>query len=120
MILTFSLPMLIAWFWHLDMAHNQCTPIIPITLGAIVGSLFIFSISQRIDDMSIALSKVNQYIGRNTFVILAFSQVIIMTINKYWQLNGILKYGLLAIVLFMGIVVKNRVINIWKGSALNN
>lgn len=118
--LSFSISVIISLFWHLDMAHNQCVPIIQISVGAIVGTLFIFSVSRKIDEYTQTGSKINQYIGRNTFVILAFSQVIIMTLNKYWQLNGVIKYSLLVVALFVLIIVKNKMVNTWKSLTLNN
>jgi len=101
-------------FWHLDMAHNQCLPILPITIGAIIGSLFMISISMIVDKHFSTLSKVCQTIGRETFVIIAFSQIIIMTLNKYWQVGSIVKYALLTMILGILIMSKNRLVVFWN------
>lgn len=114
-LITLIFSLTISIFWHLDMAHNQCVPIIPLTIGAISGSLFIFSVSKIIDFSYSKFSNLFQSIGRETFVILAFSQIIIMTINKYWIVNGFIKYAILAVCLYVIIELKNIIVSIWNG-----
>lgn len=107
----FILTLAISHFWHLDMARNQCLPLIPLAVGAFAGTAFTCSVSQVIDHHSKWLSKVLQTVGRETFVILAFSQVIIMTINKYFNLNAVLKYCILIMTLVAITYIKRILVN---------
>jgi hypothetical protein len=70
-----------------------------LTIGAIAGTLMIFMVSSWIDkhlkDVSIMLQKV----GNETYLIVAFSQIIIMLLNEYFSLNAVLKYSILIIVI---------------------
>lgn len=91
----------ISQFWQLDLAWNQITPIIPLTLGALSGTLMIFRLSVWIENKTKFVSTVLQRVGRETYVVLAFSQVAIMCINHLFTFNPLLKYGILVIALIL-------------------
>lgn len=91
----------ISQFWQLDLAWDQITPIIPLTLGALTGTLMIFRLSVWIENKTKFVSTILQRVGRETYVILAFSQVTIICINYLFTLNPFFKYGILIIVLIL-------------------
>ena len=88
-------------FWRLDLAWNQITPIIPLTLGALAGTLMLFRLSVWIENKTKFISTILQRVGRETYVVLAFSQITIMCINHFFTLNPLLKYGILVVVLIL-------------------
>lgn len=91
----------ISQFWRLDMAWNQITPIIPLTLGAFTGTLMVFRMSVWIRNTTVVFSSILQHVGQETYVVLAFSQVTIMCINHLFTLNPLLKYTILIIALIL-------------------
>lgn len=92
---------LISCFWHLSMAWNQIVPLIPITIGALSGTWMVFMGSVYIERKSHRLSSILQHIGQETFVVVAFSQVIIKMINHYCTINPIIKYLILVVTLWV-------------------
>jgi fucose 4-O-acetylase-like acetyltransferase len=92
---------IISYFWHLSMAWNQITPIVPITIGAVSGTCMIFMVSVMIERKGKYLSSILQAIGRETYLVLAFSQIIIMFINHYMDINPLVKYALLVVALVL-------------------
>ena len=88
-------------FWQLDLAWNKITPIIPLTLGAVTGTLMVFRLSVQIRNASTMFSSILQQVGRETYVVVAFSQVTVMCINYLFTLNPLLKYAILVIVLIL-------------------
>lgn len=103
----FGITFLFSQLWHLDMARNQCTPMIPITISAISGTTFIALISIITDKYTTRISTIFQAIGKETFVILSFSQVIILSFNKFFVLNAVIKYVLLILILFIVKLIKD-------------
>lgn len=95
----FIITLVISFFWHLDMARNQCVPIIPLTIGAFSGTACVALLSIRIERIGGKISRLLQAIGRETFIILAFSQIIIVILNKYLSINFVLKYIFLVLIL---------------------
>lgn len=91
--------LIISIFWHLDMARNQCVPIIPLTIGAFSGTACVALLSVRIERIGGIISRLLQAIGRETFIILAFSQIIIVIFNKYFPMHFVLKYIFLTLIL---------------------
>lgn len=114
LIVFLALTILISHFFTLDMSRNQCLPIIPLTIGAVSGTLFICGISRYIDRYFIRVSQILQSVGRETFIILAFSQVFIMSMNKYFVINPIIKYFLLIAALVVVKYIKDFIIDIYK------
>lgn len=98
-LLTMSVSFVIALHFRLDMATYKITPIIPIIIAALSGIFFLLTVSSIISRFNI-LSKTIQYIGRHTYEILGFSQVIIMIINRNTSIGVILKYIILIIILY--------------------
>jgi fucose 4-O-acetylase-like acetyltransferase len=96
-------------FWQLSMAWNQIMPIIPITIGAIAGTLMIFMLSGYIERNSSRLSSLFQSIGKETYIVVAFSQVIIKIVNHYWMINPLVKYLLLVLMLLVLKLCKDQV-----------
>ncbi|MCM1221095.1 MAG: acyltransferase family protein [Bacteroides sp.] len=89
----------ISYYWHLDMASNTITPVIPLTIGAVSGTLMMFTISSFIAKYSKWCSNLLQAIGRETYIIVAFSQITIILLNQHFTLNTVVKYSMLMIVL---------------------
>lgn len=114
MILTFTVTLYISRFYHLDMSRNQCLPLIPLTLAAISGTIFMTSVSYLMDKHVGWLSGIIQSIGKETFSILAFSQIIIMILNKYFLLNAIFKYCILITALICIKYLKDAVVHLYK------
>lgn len=115
----FVITAIVSQYWHLDMAFNNIKPFIPITIGAISGTLMTFIIAIYIDKRCKILSMILQRIGRNTFIIVAFSQIIIILLNKYYDLNFFIKYLLLVIILIFIQYIKTIMIKlISNGSKL--
>lgn len=119
MIPTFAISLSISHFWHLDMSRNQCLPLIPLTIAAISGTIFMASISLVIDKRYCWLSKRLQLIGKETFIILAFSQILIMILNKYLVINGIFKYCLLIITIVIIKYIKDAIVNLYCTMSTN-
>lgn len=109
LILGFLITFIVSHFWKLDMAWNNITPVIPLTIGAIAGTFMIFTLSSFIVINYPKGSSLFQYIGKNTFVIVAFSQVIIILCNTHLVCNSIIKYTILLFCLWGIIYVKNGI-----------
>lgn len=80
--------LLISMKWRLDMAWNNITPIIPITIGAISGTILVYMISVFVDQKLPICSRMFQSIGRETYLILALSQIVIIYLNEIFSLSG--------------------------------
>lgn len=98
-LLSFILLALVPHFWRLDMCYNQILPLIPITLGAIAGSLLVAWLSIGLTRYGRCIATWMAGVGQETFIIIAFSQLTIMVINQNAPMNPIFKYILLVIVL---------------------
>lgn len=99
----------VSCYWHLDMAWNIITPVMPITIGAVAGTLFIFMISRMIENYMKVGTKILSAVGRETYVVVAFSQIIIMLFNKYMTMGIIPKYLCLVLVLIALVYIKNGI-----------
>ena len=95
----FIVTVVISHFYRLDLAWNNIIPIIPLTVGAIVGTLMIFRLSVWIEQHMKRCSSILQAIGKETYILVAFSQVIIMYINHFFMINVLWKYVILVVVL---------------------
>ena len=82
----------ISHFWRLDLCFNIILPILPLTISAISGSLMIFMIASMIHKHLNFLSINLQKVGNETYLFVAFSQIIIMLLNEFFSLNVVLKY----------------------------
>ncbi|MDE5941668.1 MAG: acyltransferase family protein [Muribaculaceae bacterium] len=104
----------VSLYCHLDMARNICLPLLPVTLGAFAGIFFLDSISVLIDRHCAWLSKILASVGRETFIILSFSQIIIMALNKYFTLPSPAKYLLLALILIVLKYLKDAAVTLYN------
>lgn len=105
----FAIALTISCFWKLDMAWNNIIPVIPLSIGALAGSIMMFTLASYIVIKLPKVSAVLQYIGRETFVIVSFSQIIIILCNTWLSCNPIIKYIILMICLLLIINIKNGV-----------
>ena len=108
-LLCFVITFGISLFYRLDMAWNNITPIIPMTIGSVSGTLMIFHISFYLDRKYKYLSNVFSAIGRETYVIVAFASAIIMFFNQYVTQNVLVKYISLIVILLILVKVKHIV-----------
>lgn len=99
--LLFMVTVMVSHFWHLDLAWNHITPVIPLTIGAMAGTLMIFRLSVWIERYIKWCASLLQKVGQETYIVVAFSQVIIMCMNHFFAINLILKYAFLVIVLVL-------------------
>lgn len=103
----FVLTATISRFYHLDMCFNIILPIIPLTIGAVAGSTMIFMVSGVINRNTKYLSKVLIAVGKETYIVVAFSQITIIILNAYVPMHSILKYTILVAVLIALTYLKN-------------
>ena len=113
-LVTLSVTIIISHYWSLDMNCNHVLPMLPLTIAAIAGTFFISIVSMAIGKYTSHVSKILQTIGKETFLILAFSQIIIQIINKYLIINVVPKYILLVFVLLLMKVSKDRIACVWN------
>ncbi len=109
---------LLSHFWMLDMFLNRILPIFPQTIAALVGTYMVFSLSKLIDKAKVKnpiiafIPRILQIVGKETFIVVAFSQLIIRMINEYFILNSIIKYLVLVVILCLLGVVKNKIVKL--------
>ena len=97
----FLLTVCISHFYGLDLCFNNILPIVPLSIGALSGTFMVFYMSMLIERHLPKLTGVLTAIGRETYVIVAFSQIIIMAINALCPMNIAIKYGILVVLLFL-------------------
>lgn len=68
LFITFS----VSHFWRLDMCFNGILPVMPLTIGALSGTLMVFYISMLIERHLPMVTNVMTAIGRETYIIVAF------------------------------------------------
>ena len=112
-LFTFLLTCSVSYKWRLDMAWNNITPIVPLIIGALAGSLFILQLSRHIQKTSI-LSKIFVAIGRETYLLVAFSQITIMVLIKYTSLSAPIRYFLMVIALIVLKIMKDKLNRVLK------
>lgn len=105
-VLPFMVSAFISSYASLDMAVNSCRPIALLTVSALCGCLGIFFISFSMSKVKF-VSEIMSSIGKETYIILAFSQILIMLANKYTSLGAISKYVMLSLALFVIALIKN-------------
>ena len=103
--LSSGLVLLISRYWRLDMALNAVLPIIPKTVGAFAGYVFLSIISILItiptNRLSSLITRTLSGIGRETFLIMALSQIILVYVNAYFSFNAAIRYLLAIVVLVL-------------------
>ncbi len=93
---------IVSHFWRLDMAWNNILPIIPLTIGAFSGFFLISTVASVISNRIKFLSKILQGVGKETYIVLAFSQVLSMTIINCTSIDRITR-NLIVIILLVAI-----------------
>lgn len=88
-IVCLLITIVISHFWRLDLAWNNIIPVIPLTIGALAGCIMIATFSSFINKKSVVLTKVLTEIGKETYLIMAFSQIINMTIIQCTSIGRI-------------------------------
>ena len=89
------------------MAWNNILPVLPLTIGAVAGTLMMFSLSVYIEKYSVYATKWLSKIGQETFVVVAFSQIIMMVMIQYTSWSSLIRYLILAVSLVSIVVIKN-------------
>lgn len=117
-VLAFLIVAVISYYWRLDMCFNNIIPVLPLTIGAFSGTIMVFMLAEFIEKHSRLVSRILISIGRETYVIVAFSQITIMLLNEYFQLNVIIKYALLIIVLIIIKYTKDTINSIFQKKIL--
>jgi len=110
----FALALGISHFWRLDMCFNNILPVVPLAIGAIAGTMMMFTLSSYIAKYTKVCSRALQAVGRETYVVVAFSQITIMLMNQYFIVNVAVKYGILVIMLILLVFLKNAINRILK------
>ena len=105
----FIITLVVSNFWRLDMAANQIIPVVPLTVGALSGSMMLLIFSKLIEKYSSFVTKALSAIGRETYVVLTFSQIIILFLNHFTTLGSTLRYAVLIMILVVITFLKNRV-----------
>lgn len=103
----FVVTVVISHFWKMDMAWNNILPVLPLTIGAVAGTLMMFSLSAYIEKYSVYATKLLSKIGQETFVVVAFSQIIMMVMIQYTSWSSLIRYLILAVSLVSIVVIKN-------------
>lgn len=103
--------------WRMDLAWNCITPVALLSLGAIAGTTMMFTFSSYLTIVP-WVCKILQAIGKETFVIMAFSQILCLTISHYFSFSKLVEYGLMFGWLFVIVLVKNTINKIAKRKIL--
>jgi acyltransferase len=117
-LILFFVTAVISHFWRLDLCFNSILPFLPLTIGAIAGTSMIFMVSSWIDKHLKYVSIMLQKVGKETYLIVAFSQIIIMLLNEYFSLNLVLKYSVLLLTLVALKYIKDGVNKLAKANIL--
>ena len=107
LIVGFLTAAIVSRFCRLDMAWNNILPVLPLTIGAVAGTLMMFSLSAYIEKYSVYATKLLSKIGQETFVVVAFSQIIMMVMIQYTSWSSLIRYLILAVSLVSIVVIKN-------------
>ena len=98
------------------MSCNKVFIFIPAYIGAIAGSFAVLLVCMRLEKWRITTNWL-QKCGQNTFVIVAFSQIIIMIINYNQILSpqySFLKYVILVVALVAIVQMKKHILKSYK------
>lgn len=107
-VLCLLLTVVISQKWRLDLAWNSILPVSVLTIGALTGTVMMFIASSYLSRVPL-IAKVFAAIGKETFVVLAFSQILCLTISHYYPCNKIIEYGLMFGLLFVIVLIKNGI-----------
>lgn len=114
LLILFVITIVISQHWRLDLCCNQILPFIPLTVAAITGTMMIFVLSSYITENMKIASRILQAVGKETYIVVAFSQIIIITINQHITHSVPVKYTMLIVILVMIKYVKDMVTKYMK------
>lgn len=117
-LILFFVTAFISHFWRLDTCINSILPFLPLIMGIIAGTLMIFMLSFWIEKYIKSVSIILKKVGKETYLIVAFSQIIIMLMNEYFSLNPALKYFFLLLILVALKYIKDAVNKLAKVNIL--
>lgn len=95
--------------WTLDMSWNRILPITPILIGILCGTTSIICISIMLTKNRRIFTIIGtpfMSIGRNTYEIMAISQVAIAVLNNWFNDYVALKYALLIAVIILAVYIR--------------
>lgn len=110
-VICLTLTIVISQNWRLDLAWNNIIPVVILTIGAVSGTAMVFTLSSWLNNQGKLLLVPNVFlaIGKETFIIMAFSQIIIVTLNLHTGWGSAVRYVCLIVVLFFLVCMKNLV-----------
>lgn len=110
-VISLILTITISQNWRLDLAWNCILPVVILTIGAVFGTAMVFTLSSWLNKQKrlSLVSKVLLAIGKETFIIMAFSQIIIVSLNLHTGWGSVFRYVCLAVVIFILVCMKNLV-----------
>ena len=108
LIVSLLLTIVISQNWRMDLAWNCITPVIFLTLGAVAGTVMMFTFSSYLTKVSWP-SIILQVIGMETFVIMAFSQILCLAISHLFSCNKIIEYAIVFSLLLIIVLFKNGI-----------
>ena len=108
LIVSLLLTIVISQNWRMDLAWNCITPVVLLTIGAVAGTVMMFTFSSYLTKIS-WLSRILQAIGKETFIIMAFSQILCLAISHFFTLNKLVEYGLMFSLLLVIVLIKNGI-----------
>lgn len=105
-LLCLIITIVISFNWRLDLAWNRILPALPLTIGAITGTMMMFMFSSYLTKIP-CMSKILQAVGKETFVIMAFSQILGAFIQHFFSYNKVIEYCCMFFLLFVIVLLKN-------------
>lgn len=102
----FILTSIISYKWRMDMAWNCITPVVLLTIGAVSGTIMMFTLSSYLTKIP-WLSTIFMAIGKETFIIMAFSQVLGEFVLHFYPCNKVLEYVIMITFLLLFMLIKN-------------
>lgn len=117
LIVSLLLTIVISQNWRMDLAWNCITPVVLLTIGAVAGTAMMFTFSSFLTKIP-WVAKILQAIGKETFVIMAFSQILCLAISHFFALNKLVEYGLMFSLLLVIVLIKNGINKIAKQKIL--
>lgn len=100
-LLCLPVVVVISQICRLDMCFNHVLPVTLILVGAIAGSFAVFTLSYWIENHLFYISKVLQGIGKETYLILAFAEIIIVYFNYFFNFNFVVKYCFMILIIYL-------------------
>lgn len=95
-LLSLGIVFTISHYWRLDMALNDVLPIVPKTVSAFAGfvllSIIAIGVTLPSNKLFHLIKCVLSKIGRETFMIMALSQIVVVYVNTYYVFNPIVRY----------------------------